>query len=82
MGIQLLDGPEADPLFQEVEDFVNCERVLAETGKTCYLSCVLLALNACKRFVLCFLMMDPFPHEPKTLSYALRRFMSDFRRLE
>ena len=56
------DLKEADEVFQDINDFVLCEKPLVPIGRTCYISTVLTALNSCRRYVLSYLMRDPFPY--------------------
>ena len=50
-------------------------------GKTCYLSVVLHVLNIAKRFVLTWLMQDPFPFKATTFSSVVKTFMFEYRKL-
>ena len=70
---------ETEEIYQDINDFVLCEKSLAPIGKTCYLSSVLLALNSCRRYVLSYLMRDPFPFQEDSLSQTFRTFLKEFR---
>ena len=72
---------QTDPFFQEVNDFVLCERSLKPIGLTCYLSSALLALNACRRFVIWYMIKEPFPFAENSFSNELRKFFTEFRML-
>ena len=60
IGIQAMEY-DHETVFQEVNDFINVERALDSYYNTCYVSVILHLLNFTKRFVLTFLMRDPFP---------------------
>jgi len=73
---------QAEEVFHEINDFVLCERTLSPIGKTCYLQSALTALNSCRRFVLSYLMRDPFPFSEDSLSFAVRGFFTDYRQVK
>jgi hypothetical protein len=81
IGIQKLQTEETDPLYEEVNEFVLCERALEPIGLTCYLSSALLALNACRKFVLWYMIKEPFPFPNNSFSNILRIFLTEFRML-
>jgi hypothetical protein len=72
---------QTDPFYQEVNDFVLCERSLSPIGLTCYLSSALLALNSCRRFVVWYMIKEPFPFPESSFSAELRKFFTEFRML-
>ena len=81
VGIQKLDD-FVDPFFQELNDFLLCERTLNVPGNTCYLQSVLICLNSVKRFTLNLMMRDPFPFDEDTMSGVMRTFMTNYRRMD
>ena len=81
IGIQRISDNDTDPIFLEVNDFVLCERALTPIGYTCYLSSALLALNSCRRFVLWYIIKEPFAYAEGSFSLELRKFLTQFRML-
>jgi len=70
----------ADAHYAALNEFLLCERGLEQRGKTCYLTAVLMALNASRRFVLSYLMSDPLPAPEGAFSHTLREWLADYRK--
>lgn len=81
VGIQQI-WKKADPFYQEVNDFISCERILESLDNTCYLQSALITLNSTKRIVMNMLMRDPFPFERGTFSREIRNLMIEYRKLD
>jgi len=81
VGIQNLNE-DHDTLFNEINDFITIERGLKNEGQTCYISVIIHVFNFSRRFVLNWLMQDPFPFKSDTFSWMMKSFMYEFRKLD